>query len=162
LQCGRIFKAECIICAMRSGHRAGNANGVGGIQANMHSRSSHKGNYALRVPRVLAVLALASTLSACTPMQWQRDGLALDYNDSDWGDCRRQSIGNANRWMFEPFPRTFIGRDARGRPFSYVRPSPYPSRFMLEQEYLDNCLRARGFRRVPLQPADAATPSIAE
>lgn len=102
-----------------------------------------------------AVAALLSVLllPACTPMRWERDGLALDYNDRDWSDCRRQSIAGANRWMFDPFPRQLIGRDAQGRAFSYYRPSPFPNRFMLEQEYLDSCLRARGFRRVPVAPA---------
>ena len=112
---------------------------------------------------IIALLA-ACLLAACTPMRWERDGLALDYADTDWRDCRRQSISSANRWMFwEPFPRSYIGRDALGRPFAYYRPSPYPNRFMLEQDYLDNCLRARGFRRVPVQaeapaPANAAAP----
>jgi hypothetical protein len=94
-------------------------------------------------------------LAACTPMRWERDGLALDYNDRDWTDCRHQSIAGASRWMFDPLPRQFIGRDAQGRAFSYYRPSPFPNRFMLEQEYLDSCLRARGFRRVPVAPAEA-------
>ena len=103
------------------------------------------------ISRIFSVAALALSallLQACTPMRWERDGLGLDYADKDWNDCRRQSIAAANRWAFDPFPRTFIGRDALGRPFAYYRPSPYPSRFMLEQDYLDNCLRARGFRRV--------------
>lgn len=105
----------------------------------------------------LGALLATCMLAACTPMRWERDGLALDYADTDWSDCRRQSISAANRWMFwDPFPRSYIGRDAFGRPFAYYRPSPYPNRFMLEQDYLDNCLRARGFRRVPVQPAGPA------
>jgi hypothetical protein len=118
--------------------------------------------YTTKRAAVPALLA-ACMLTACTPMRWEREGLALDYADNDWRDCRRQSISAANRWMFDPFPRTFIGRDALGRPFTYYRPAPYPNRFMLEQDYLDNCLRARGFRRVPVQteapaPANAAAP----
>jgi len=108
---------------------------------------------------ILSLLA-AGMLTACTPMRWERDGLSLDDADSDWRDCRRQSISAANRWMFDPFPRTFIGRDAFGRPFTHYRPVPYPNRFMLEQDYLDNCLRARGFRRVPVQP-QAPAPAAA-
>ena len=101
----------------------------------------------------ILVLLAACILSACTPTRWDRDGLALDYANADWSDCRRQSIAGANRWlMFDPFPRSYFGRDALGRPFTYYRPAPYPNRFMLEQDYLDNCLRARGFRRVPIQP----------
>ena len=110
-------------------------------------------------PRAAAVVLTALLLGACTPMRWERDGLALDYNDRDWGDCRRQSIAGANRWlMFDTFPRTYFGRDALGRPFTYYRSAPYPNRFLLEQEYLDNCLRSRGFRRVPLPP-EAAGPA---
>ena len=106
-------------------------------------------------------LLAACMLTACTPMRWEREGLTLDYADSDWRDCRQQSISAANRWMFDPFPRTFICRDAFGRPFTHYRPAPYPNRFMLEQDYLDNCLRARGFRRVPVQ-AEVAAPSHAD
>lgn len=114
--------------------------------------------------RAMAVAAFAAALlAACTPMRWERNGLALDYTDQDWNNCRSQSVASANRWMFDPFPFPygFNGRDARGRPFYYYRPSPYPNRFMLEQEYLDNCLRARGFRRVPVQPERATTPDAA-
>ncbi len=108
--------------------------------------------------RCAAAVALSATvlLAACTPLRWERDGLALDYADNDWSDCRRQSIASANRRYFEPFPRLYFGRDLRGRPFTYYSPSSYPGRFMLEQEYLDSCLRAHGFRRVPVQPANAA------
>ena len=102
------------------------------------------------------LLAVGALLTACTPMRWERDGLALDYANTDWNDCRRQSVAGANRWHFDPFPRSFIGRDARGRPFAYGYPSPYPNRFMLEQDYFDQCLRARGFRRVPVAPEHAA------
>ncbi len=116
---------------------------------------------AVRCPAMAVAVIATALLGACTPTRWERDGLSLDYAKTDWNDCRSQSIASANHWMFEPFPRSFIGRDARGRPFSYYRPSPYPSRFMLEQEYLDNCLRARGFRRVPLQPETATTPDAA-
>ena len=108
--------------------------------------------FCCRAAAIVTVAALA--LAGCTPMRWERDGLALDYADSDWNDCRRPATAGANRWMFDPFPRTFIGRDARGRPFSFYRSSPYPSRFMLEQDYLDNCLRARGFRQMPVKPAE--------
>ena len=117
---------------------------------------------------VIIVLLAACMLAACTPMRWERNGMTLDYADADWSDCRRQSISAANRWMiWDPFPRSYIGRDAFGRPFTYYRPAPYPNRFMLEQDYLDNCLRARGFRRVPIQPdgpapaKSAATPAEA-
>lgn len=106
--------------------------------------------------RAAAACLAALLLGACAPTRWERNGLALDYAGNDWKDCRSQSIASANRWMFEPFPRTFIGRDARGRPFSFYRDSPYQSRFMLEQDFLDYCLRARGFQRMPVKPADAA------
>lgn len=113
-------------------------------------------------PRAAAVVVAALLLGACTPMRWERDGLTLDYADKDWGDCRRQSIAGANRWlMFDTFPRTYFGRDALGRPYSYYRANPYPNRFMLEQEYLDGCLRSRGFRRVPVQPEAAVKPAPA-
>ena len=42
-------------------------------------------------------------------------------------------------------------------PTPYYRASPYPNRFMLEQDYLDSCLRNRGYRRVPVQPTDEKT-----
>ena len=105
----------------------------------------------------LLMLALTALLAACTPMRWERNGYALEDGDRDWSDCRRQSIATANRWMFfDPFPRAFIGRDAQGRAFTYYRPSPYPNRFMLEQEYLDKCLRGRGYQRVPVKPESGA------
>lgn len=115
----------------------------------------------LRMRAAIALL-MASLLGACTPMQWERNGYALDTADRDWNDCRQQSIMGANRWMFyDPFPRSFIGRDARGRAFSYYRPAPFPNRFMLEQDYLDNCLRGRGYQRVPLKPVQTVAPAPA-
>jgi len=104
-------------------------------------------------------LVTATLLTACTPMRWERDGQALDYAETDWNHCRSQSVIQANRWSFDLFPRTFIGRDAHGRPFTAFRPAPFPDRFTLEREYLDRCLRMRGFRLVPVQPANAAAPA---
>jgi hypothetical protein len=115
----------------------------------------------LRAASLLATVLATLLLGACTPMQWERDGLALDTGGTDWSDCRRQSIAFANRWGFNTFPYSYLGRDAHGRAFSYYRPYPYPDRFMLERDYLDNCLRARGFRLVPVPPADAKTPGPA-
>jgi hypothetical protein len=123
-------------------------------------KAARPDNRARCAAAVTAMLAMA-LLAACTPMRWERDGQALDYADTDWNTCRSQSIFRANRWSFDPFPRTFIGRDARGRPFTAFRQSPFPDRFMLEREYLDNCLRARGFRLVPKAPDNAAAPAPA-
>ena len=36
------------------------------------------------------------------------------------------------------------------------RAPPFPNRFMLEQDYLDNCLRGRGYQRVPVVAEPAA------
>jgi hypothetical protein len=93
-------------------------------------------------------------------MQWERDGLALDTGGTDWNACRQQSFAYAYRWGFDMFPRSYYGRDRYGRGISYFRPSPYPDRFLLEQDYLNNCLRSRGFRMVPLQP-EAGAPAAA-
>lgn len=107
--------------------------------------------------RVLPLVLATLLLGACTPMRWERNGYALENSDKDWNDCRRQSVADANRWLFyDPFPRTYFGRDAYGRPFSYYRAPPFPNRFMLEQDYLDNCLRGRGYQRVPVVAEPAA------
>ena len=44
---------------------------------------------------IIALLA-ACMLAACTPMRWERDGLSLDYADTDWRDCRADAIGEAS------------------------------------------------------------------
>jgi hypothetical protein len=128
----------------------------------MHNRiltpTLHASGGAGRLLRI-GVAVAAAALAACAPTRWERNGLALDYAGADWSSCRSQSIAVANRWYFEPFPQTFMGRDARGRPFSYYRASPYPSRFMLEQDYLDYCLRAHGYQRAQDKPADASPPA---
>jgi hypothetical protein len=118
----------------------------------------HPGGGASRL-LLVGVAVAAAALAACTPTRWERNGVVLDYAGADWSSCRSQSIAVANRWYFEPFPQTFMGRDARGRPFSYYRASPYPSRFMLEQDYLDYCLRAHGYQRAPDKPADPSAPA---
>jgi hypothetical protein len=114
-----------------------------------------------RAVSLLAAVAATLLLGACTPMQWERDGLALDTGGTDWNTCRHQSFAYANRWGFDMFPRTYFARDRYGRGFTYYRPSPYPDRFMLEQDYLNSCLRARGFRLVPVEPAATAAPDAA-
>jgi hypothetical protein len=117
------------------------------------------------LPRRSALTAMvaAALLSACTPMQWERGGQVLDYADSDWSNCRSQSVAFANRWNFNPFPYPygFAGRGARGRQFGYFGPQPYPDRFMLEREYFDNCLRTRGFQLVPVPAASVTAPRSA-
>jgi hypothetical protein len=90
-------------------------------------------------------------------MRWERDGYALDTADTDWKDCRSESIGYANRWIRDPFPYTYMARDTYGRAYTSYHAWPYPSRFMIEQDYLDSCLRSRGYQRVPVQPTDEQT-----
>ena len=114
-----------------------------------------------RADKLLAAVLASLLLGACAPMQWERNGQALDTGGTDWSDCRQQSFGYANRWGFGMYPHSYFARDRYGRGFTYYRPSPYPDRFLLEQDYLNSCLRARGFRMVPVPSETSAPPAPA-
>ena len=85
-------------------------------------------------------------------MRWEKQGMAVDSGNEDWAECKRQAYLSASRWYFDPFPRAYIGRDARGQAFAIYRNWPNSDRFMHEQDYLNSCLRQRGYQLVPVKP----------
>jgi len=99
-------------------------------------------------------------LGACTEMRWEKDGVDLATDNQDWTDCRNQAYQSAARqtWYLDPFPRTFLWHDQYGRPVAIYRYWPNSDRFMLEQEYLNSCLRQRGYRLVPVEPERRSPP----
>lgn len=111
-----------------------------------------------RIILAALILGCAVFLGACTAMRWEKQGLAMDSNNEDWADCRQRAYRDASRWSFNPFPRAYIRRDARGQPFVVYRSWPDSDRFMREQDYLNSCLRQRGYRLVPVDPEDRPVP----
>ena len=115
---------------------------------------------ASRVLIAAAALGCTVLLGACTEMRWEKEGFALDLNNEDWNECRREAYMSAARqsFYFNPFPRAYIGRDARGRAVAVYRYWPNSDRFMLEQDYLNSCMRRRGYRLVPVEPETRSPP----
>jgi hypothetical protein len=105
----------------------------------------------------VAVLAL----SACTPMQWMRDGAvpATDALEQDASTCRQQAWREAQyrAWSYRPLGPIMM-RNGSGRsfvgwpygPYSY----PFGNPFFDEARLTDFCMRAKGYELVPVEKKD--------
>jgi hypothetical protein len=111
-----------------------------------------------RIILAALILGCAVSLGACTAMRWEKQGLAVDSGNEDMGECRQRAYLDASHGYFNTFPRAYFGRDMRGRAFMDYRYWPDSERFMREQDYMNSCMRQRGYRLVPAEPGNR-TPS---
>jgi len=111
-------------------------------------------------PARLAAAAVA--LSACTPMQWVRDGAvpAPEALAQDSAACHQQAWREAQYRAFaystigpitirEGFGRRFIGWPYG--PYAY----PFGDPFFEEGRLADFCMRAKGYELVPVEAPKA-------
>jgi len=113
-----------------------------------------------------ALLSLALlTLTACTPMQWVREGVVppTEQLEQDSTACRQQAWREAQYRAFAYRPygpimsRGPFGRSYVGWPYSAY---PYPfgnDVFFDEMRLADFCMRVKGYELVPVphKPAPA-------
>jgi len=106
------------------------------------------------IARALAMTVIAFLVAGCTPMQWQHAVSGMPPSQDDLNYCRQSAYYEAQRQAFL--------NDFMWPPFAYdrsgvIRPVPFGShrnRFFLEQDLFDYCMRAKGYRLVPVPPAD--------
>lgn len=113
--------------------------------------------------RPVRLAAAAVALSACTPMQWVRDGAvpAPEALEKDAAACRQQAWREAQyrAFAYRPFGpfamRGGSGRGFYGWPYgAYAYPFGDP--FFEEGRLADFCMRAKGYELVPVEAPKAA------
>ena len=112
--------------------------------------------------RTLLLPVAVLALTACTPMQWMRDGAvpAPEALEQDASTCRQHAWREAQyrAWAYRPFG-PFTMRDASGRRFIGWPYGPYPfggDPFFEEARLTDFCMRAKGYELVPVEKGDPA------
>ena len=112
--------------------------------------------------RLRLLLACATLLAACTPMQWLHEGAVPDAAvlDKDSIDCRQQAWQEAQYRAFAyPAYGPVITRDIAGRRFVGwpYRPYAYPfgDPFLEESRLMQFCMRNKGYELVPVERTGA-------
>jgi hypothetical protein len=109
----------------------------------------------MRTFALLAVLLLALSLAACTPMQWQKQDMTADQLRADEEECRQRAWREADlhAWQYQSMWGPAFARDPYGRgvmvwPNSAMDPYGYQ---MLEENRLTQlCMEAKGYMLVPV------------
>jgi len=109
---------------------------------------------------ILALLAGALFLAACTPMAFQKPGVTAVQAQTDSEECRVLADREAMRQPRWPWPPHAFGHGFRPHGFDPFGPRHYSSlsldRMRAERDLADFCMRARGYE---LQPVPAPTAS---
>ncbi len=101
---------------------------------------------------ILAILAAAALLGACTPMRWDHPAFGPEQAAQETSDCRQQAWieSQRNSFMYDGwrYPRYARGPDGRIRAY----PAPYMmnDRYFDEMRLADFCMRNKGFKLVPV------------
>lgn len=112
------------------------------------------------IPATSLALVVAS-LSACTPMQWMREGVAPDPSvlEKDAVTCRQDAWREAQfrSWAYRS-SSPMVLRDGGVRrfvvwPYGY---GPYADPFFEEARLTEFCMRAKGYELVPVEKNDPA------
>jgi hypothetical protein len=111
------------------------------------------------------LIALATVLAGCTPMQWTRDGAVppAEALEKDSASCRQQAWREAQyrSWAYRSYwGPPLMRRDPFGRAFTAwpYGPSPYPfyaDPAFEETRLADFCMRAKGYELVPVERSAA-------
>ena len=102
------------------------------------------------IPAFFALLLLAT---ACTPMEWVRPGTSLQQMQADSAECNDLAWQESQRmWLWDPWHPWFgYTRFGRSRwPYWGYGPDPMMWRMQIERDLYDFCMRARGYRLMPV------------
>ena len=94
-------------------------------------------------------------LAGCTPMQWVRDdGASAADPQKDMAHCQQEAWRESRlrHWYHRPLSPVFL-RDGQGRLVAWSRDpflDPFGDPFMEESRLAHFCMRAKGYRLVPL------------
>jgi hypothetical protein len=108
------------------------------------------------IARALAMTVIAFLVAGCTPMQWQHAVSGTPPSQADLSYCEQSAYYEAQRQAFLNdfmWPRFAYDRNGLVRPLPFGT-YPYRDRFFLERDLFDYCMRAKGYRLVPVRPAD--------
>ena len=105
---------------------------------------------------VLFALGVAAAATACTPMRWEHPQLGLANVEADTEECDslawRESWRYGNGFGAWSYPRYYRTRDGRllyypTYPWGW---GPRNDAFFEEMRLRDYCMRAKGYRAVPV------------
>lgn len=109
----------------------------------------------MRFTSLRAPLFAAAVLAGCTPVQWQDPvtGALPSAGEQDY--CSSSAFHEARRQAFfaSMMRRPYFDRFGRFRHDPWSR-FGYADQWSLEQDLYSYCMRARGYRLVPVRPAD--------
>lgn len=112
--------------------------------------------------RLLAALALAVLVAACTPLHWVKADGNSEQLDKDMRDCQQEAWREASiqSWNHFPLGPTMF-QDSLGRRFIAwpTRPlsDPFGDRFMEESRLAHFCMRSKGWQLVPAEKTAGKT-----
>lgn len=110
------------------------------------------------MPRLARLLIIAALLGACTPVQWEHARFGGAATADEVQECERAAYFEAQRQAFfsrGPWYPYYAGRRFYRDPWG---PFGRQNSFFLERDLFDYCMRAKGFRLVPVRPADRFPP----
>lgn len=106
------------------------------------------------VPLRVTLLALAlAALGACAPMTWARPGTSARIASADQAECRTIAHRQADALTFHRGYASSLFRWRHGRYVYDPDPfldSPFDDPFFLARDLARECLRAKGYRLVPV------------
>lgn len=103
--------------------------------------------------RIILVAVLLALASCATRTEWTRADTAMAQRDKDYKECREKAYWQAldesqsSHPLYPPYTGTGFGW---GPPFGPIESPSYFSRGPREAEFIDYCMRERGYI---LQPA---------
>lgn len=104
--------------------------------------------------RMLPALALVAAASACTPVQWQNQTSGVAPSQAELGECNQAAYYEAQRQAFF-YDSGWPYMSGWRRPYGpWSRYYTSNDRFFRERDLFDFCMRAKGYRLVPVpEPA---------
>lgn len=107
------------------------------------------------VPTLVVLMALAAAaLWACAPMTWARPGTSAEMAAADQTECRAIAYRQADALAFHRGYASSLFHWRHGRYVYDPDPfldSPFDDTFFLARDLARECLRAKGYRLVPVE-----------
>ncbi len=100
--------------------------------------------------RLILALSAALLAAACTPMEWARPGTPFQQMQADSADCNDLAWRESYRLsLWDPW-YAWPGHPIHGRRYPTYGRDPMMWRMQRERDLHDFCMRARGYRLVPV------------